>query len=75
MGVMVPTRSTDRTVEGVGWMFFSGALLVALVIAVERVAAALATTYRARNPTAPSLAVIDDAVVVKDGDQTTLHAR
>ena len=34
MGVMVPTRSTDRTVEGVGWMFFSGALLVALVIAV-----------------------------------------
>ena len=33
-GVMVPTRSTDRTVEGVGWMFFSGALLVALVIAV-----------------------------------------
>ena len=39
------------------------ARLVQAIGFAERVAAALATTYRARDPASPSLAVIDDAVV------------
>ena len=34
IGVTATTRSTDRKVEGVGWVFFVGALLVVLVVAL-----------------------------------------